>query len=317
MNLAFRFGFALLLAACAASAHAAYPERLIRIVMPFPAGGASDAVARIIAPELAARLGQPVQVENHPGAQGVLAGQTVANAPADGYTLLYAVSATAALPVVTKTSYDMSRDFTPVSTIGAFEFGMFVSSTVPVTSVQEFIAYARKNPGKVNYATLNLGEEFAAATFAQAAGIDMMKVPFTSGAQILTAMANNEVHVNFGPLVNGLTLTKGGRARVLATLGAERSARAPDVPTMKESGLSAVEFDSAQLLFARANTPAKIVEKLSHEINAVLSRPEIRARLEKLALRVKGSTPDEMQKAQAAANAMWARLAREYHLGAE
>jgi tripartite-type tricarboxylate transporter receptor subunit TctC len=285
--------------------------------MPFGAGGASDVVARVIAPALATRLGQPVVVENHPGAQGVVASQTVTSAPADGYTLLYAVSATAALPIVTKTSYDMARDFTPVSTIGAFEFGMFVSSTVPATSVQEFIAYAKQNPGKVNYATLNLGEEFAAAAFMQAAGIDMMKVPFTSGAQILSAMANNEVHVNFGPLVNGFTFTKGGRARVLATLGSERSAQAPDVPTLKEAGVSEVTFDSVQMLFARASTPAQIVERLSREVNATLSSPEIRAKLEKFALKVKGSTPDEMRKAQAVADTTWTRLARKYHLGAE
>ena len=317
MHKARRLILALALASCPLLAHSAYPDRPLRLVMPFAAGGASDAVARIVAPELSARLGQPVIIENHPGAQGALAGQFVAGAPADGYTLLYAVSATAALPLVTRTSYDMARDFAPVSTLGAFEFAMFVSSTVPATSVPEFIAYAKKNAGKANYATLNLGEDFAAAAFMQAAGVGMTRIPFTSGAQILSSMTSNDVQVNFGPLANSRVFTKGGRARALATLGSERSAQAPEVPTMKEAGLPDVAFDSIQMLFVRANTPAEIVERLSREINAVVSTAEARGRLEKLALKPKGSTPEELRKAQAAADAAWARLAQKYRLGAE
>lgn len=317
MDKALRFFAAMALAAWPAWGHSAYPDRPIRLVMPFAAGGASDAIARIVAPELAARLHQPVIVENHPGAQGALAAQTVVASPADGYALLYAVSATAAIPLVSRTTYDMARDFTPVSTIGSFEFAMFVSSTVPASSVADFIAYAKKADGKLNYAVLNLGEEFAAAAFMQAAGVQMVKVPFTSGAQILAAMASNDVHVNFGPLANGQTFTKSGRARALATLGSQRSAQAPQVPTMSEVGLPDVAFDSVQMLFVRAGTSADIVQRLSHDVNGALSAPEVRARLEKLSLRVNGSTPEELRKKQAAANAAWARLAEKYRLGSQ
>jgi len=317
MQLASRLVFALVIACGSSLSRAEYPDRPLRIVMPFAAGGASDAVVRIVAPELSSRLGQSVLVENHPGAQGGLAAQTVASAPADGYTLLYAVSATAALPLVTKTTYDMARDFMPVSTIGAFEFGLFVSATVPAKTVQEFVDYARRHPGKANYATLNLGEEFAAAAFMNATGIEMMKVPFTSGVQILTSMANDEVHANFGPLVNGMTFTKGGKARVLATLGAQRSAQAPEIPTMKEAGFPEVAFDSLQMLYIRAGTSPQIVERLSRQVNAALSRPEVREKLEKLSLRVRPSSPEEMRKTQAAASATWTMLANKYHLGAE
>ena len=305
------------MASLAWTAHADYPNRPIRIVVPFAAGGAADAVARVLAPELEARLGQPVIVENQSGAQGALAGQAVAAAPADGYTLLYAVSATAALPVVTKTTYDMSTDFTPITTIGTYDFGMFVSTSVPATSVREFVAYAKAHPGKLNFATLNLGEQYAAASFMHAAGIEMTRVPYRSMSQILPDMVRGEVHVNFGPLNNGIALAKAGRVRVLATLSAERSAFAPDVPTMSESGLPDVSFESTQMLFAPARTPPEIVEKLSHEVNMVLAQPEARAKLEKLALKVKGSTPGALQQAQAAAYVAWSQLAREYRLSAQ
>ena len=299
------------------AARADYPNRPIRLVMPFAAGGASDSVARVIAPELAARLGQPVVVENHPGAQGAVAGQAAATAAADGYTILYAVSATAALPVVTRTSYDMNRNFTPISTIGTFEFGMFVSAKVPATTVGEFVAYARAHPGTLNFATLNLGEHYAGSLFMSAARIDMVNVPYRSMAQLLPDMIDGQVHVNFGPLTNGMALAKDGRVRVLATLGAERSAQARDVPTLREAGLPDVAFESTQMLYAPAGTPPDIVERLSREVNAALAQPQVRAQLEKLAFTPRASTPEAMQRAQAEADKAWAQLARDYHLGSE
>ncbi len=307
-------GTAFMLAA-ALAARADYPSRPVRLVLPFGAGGAADVVARTIAPALEARLGQPIVIENRVGAEGLIAGQAVAAAPADGYTLLYAVSATAALPFVAKASYRAS-DFIPVTTIGTYDFCMMVSSTAPFTTLREFIAYAKANPGKLNYATLNVGEHFAAAQLMRAAGIEMTRVPYRSMAQILPDIVSGQVHVNFGPLSNGLAVAKGGHARVMAVLSAERSPLAPDVPTLRESGLGDVAFESVQMLLAPAGTSPEIVAKLSREVNAVLADPEVRARLEKISLRVKGSTPDELRRAQATANEAWTRFAADYHLSA-
>ncbi len=306
-----------MLSCLAFAARAGYPDKPVRIVVPFAAGGPADSVARVISTELSARLGQPVIVENMPGAQGVVAGRAVATSPADGYTLLYAISATAALPVVTRTSYDMAADFAPISTIGTYDFCMMVGTTLPPKSVREFVEYAKAHPGELNYATQNLGEQYAAASFMSAAGLQMTRVPYKSMSQILPDMVQGQVHVNFGPLNNGLALAKGGHVRVLATLGAARSALAPDVPTMSESGLPGVSFESVQMLYAPARTPPEIVARLSREVNAALAQPEVRAKLEKLTLKVQGSTPAAMRQAQAAADADWARMAGEYHLSAQ
>lgn len=309
-------GFAAL-ASVALAVQADYPDRPLRIVVPFGAGGASDAVARVIAPALAARLAQPVVVENRPGAQGAIAGQAVASAPPDGYTVLYAVSSTAALPVVTKVPYDMARDFAPVSSIGAFDFGMFTSAKVPARTVREFVDFARSRPGRVNYASLNVGEQYAAALFMNAAGIEMSRVPYRTLAQVVPDMTGGDLHVYFGPLVNGIALAKEGRLRMLATLGTGRSASAPDVPTMREAGLPDVAFESLQMLFVPARTPPEIVARLSREVNATLGQPDVRARLEELSLKVQGSSPFELRKAQTAADESWSRLAPAYRLGAE
>jgi tripartite-type tricarboxylate transporter receptor subunit TctC len=298
------------------AARADYPSRPIRIIMPFSPGGGSDAVARTLAPELEARLGQPVVLDPKPGAQGAIAGHAAAEAAPDGYTLLYAVSATAALPVVTPTAYDMTKNFTPVSTIGKFEFGMFVSAKVPVTTVPQFIAYAKAHPGAVNYATLNVGEEYAAALLMSAGKFDMVHVRYKSSAQFLPDMVNGQVHVNFGPLNNRTTIASDGRVRVLAMLSSERSEQAPDIPTMRELGLP-ITFESVQMLYAPAGTPREIVDRLSREVNAVLAKPEVRAKLEKLSLKPQGSTPEAMARVQAEADVTWSRLAKEYRLGGQ
>jgi len=192
-----------------------------------------------------------------------------------------------------------------------------VSAKVPASSLREFIAYAKAHPGMLNFATLNLGEQYAAASFMNAAGVEMVNVPYRSMAQIIPDMIDGQVHVNFGPLVNGLPLARDGRLRVIATLGTERSTRARDVPTMREEGLAGVAFESVQMLYAPAGTPRDIVERLSREVNVVLAQPEVRAGLENLALKPQGSTPEAMRRAQAEADKAWARLARDYRLGAE
>jgi tripartite-type tricarboxylate transporter receptor subunit TctC len=151
----------------------------------------------------------------------------------------------------------------------------------------------------------------------RAAGIEMMRVPYRSMAQILPDMIAGQVHVNFGPLVNGMAQAEAGRMRVLATLSPQRSPFAPEVPTVREAGLQDVAFESVQMLFVASKTSPEIVERLAREVNAALAQPEVRSRLERITLRVKGSTPDALREAQVTSNAAWTRFAAEYHLGAE
>jgi tripartite-type tricarboxylate transporter receptor subunit TctC len=310
-------GVALLLAATVPPARAQYPARAVHIVLPLAAGGSADVVARIIAPVLAERLGQPVLVENKPGADGALAGQAVAMSPPDGYTLLYAITATAALPLVAKTSFDMRRDFTPISTLGTYDFGMFVSTLVPATTIQQLVEYVKARPGQLNFATLNTGEFLAASLFMRASGTQMVRVPYKAMAQILPDMVSGQVQVNFGPLSNGMRFAKEGRMKVLASLGAERSAFAPNIPTLREAGYPDVNFESVQMIFAPAKTPLEIVERLSREVNAVLQQPDVRERLEQQSLRVRGSSPAAMAKELEVSYRDWERFAKENQLQTE
>jgi tripartite-type tricarboxylate transporter receptor subunit TctC len=275
-----------------AQAIAQYPTKPVHIVIPFPAGGPSDTVARQVGQVLAASLGQPVIVDNKPGADGVIAVQSVKAAPADGYTLLWATSAVLALPLTTQPApFDTLADFAPVSSVGRFAFAMYVATDVPSRSMQDFIAYARANPGKLNFAAANQAEYLAAAQFMKAAHVDMVRVPYKGAAQLMPDLIAGRVQVNFGPVGGGLQYVKDGRLKMLATLLPERTTVTPEVPTMAEAGLPAVSVGTYQMILAPAKTPRAVVERLSRDVNLALRNLELRAALEKIALVVEGSTP--------------------------
>jgi len=277
----------------AAAACAQYPSRPVHIVIPFPAGGPSETVARHVGQVLAESLGQPVIIDNKPGADGIIAVQSVKMAPADGYTLLWATSAVLALPLTTKPPpFDTLADFAPVSSVGRFAFAMYVATGVPSRSMQEFIAHARANPGKLNYAAANQAEYLAAAQFMKAARVEMVRVPYKGAAQLMPDLIAGRVQVNFGPIGGGLQYVKDGRLRMLATLLPERTPVTPDVPTMAETGLPAVSVGTYQLILAPAKTPRDVIERLSRDVNLALRSPELRAALAKIALVVEGSTPE-------------------------
>jgi tripartite-type tricarboxylate transporter receptor subunit TctC len=299
-------------------AAAQYPERAVRLVVPFPAGGPSDSAARIVGQALARSLGQPVVVENKPGADGGIAAQSVAAAYADGYTLLWATSAVLALPLVAKPApFDTYADFAPVSSVGRFAFGMYVHPGVPSQSLADFIAFARANPGKLNYASANMAEHLAAAQFMKATGVEMVRVPYKGSAQLMPDLIAGRVQVNFGPVGGALAHVKDGRIRMLATLLPERTQVTPEVPTMAEGGFPGVSVWSYQMILAPARTPRRIVERLAREINAALDDEDVRARFASLALVVDGSSPERLAAMMRMADRDWAQFFREAGLASQ
>jgi tripartite-type tricarboxylate transporter receptor subunit TctC len=286
---------ALCVALAVAPAHGEYPDKPLHFVVPFAAGGPTDNVARTVGQALSQSIGQPVIIDNRPGADGIIAAQAVLAAPADGYTLLFAVSSMVALPLMKRTPpFDSLTDFAPVSMIGRFPFCMYVYPDVPAKSVAEFISYARANPGQLNYASSNLSEYMAAAQFMKVTAVSMVRVPYKGAAQAMPDLIAGRVQVNFGPVSGGLPLAKEGRLRILASLLPRRTAATPEVPTMEESGVAGISVPSWQALLAPAKTPRKIVEYLSREVNQVLRNPEVQGKLDGLALQVEGSTPEAL-----------------------
>jgi tripartite-type tricarboxylate transporter receptor subunit TctC len=301
----------LAIAATHPSVAADYPTRPIKIIVPFGTGGVSDTTARITARAIEKALGQPVVVENKPGGDGAIAAMTVKTSSPDGHTLFYATSSTLATPLVSRAAqYDAVRDFAPISTMGKFPYGMFVHKDVPATTVEEFIAHARANPGRLNYGTVNNGEYLAGSQFLKAAGIDAVRVPYKTAPMI--DLVAGRIQFYFGPVANVISHVRDGKVRMLAMFSNERSPLAPDVPTLSEAGFDRnVGLPSYQMLLAPAGTPPAVTDRLSREVNVALRDPEVRAQLEKIALQVEGMTPQQLRTSLESANRTWTEFFRE------
>jgi tripartite-type tricarboxylate transporter receptor subunit TctC len=294
------------------AAQAAYPERPLRMIVPFSAGGPTDGAARIVGQALAKSLGQPVVVENRPGADGAIAAQALMAAPADGYTFLFASSSILAVPLLsTPPAFDPRTDFAPVARVGRLPFALYVHPGVPARDVAELIAHARAHPEALNFSTSNLSEYIAAAQFMQATGVRMVRVPYKGSAQAMPDLIAGRVQVNFGPVSGGLAQAKDGRLRVLAVLLPQRDPLLPDVPTLGESGV-AVSVTSWQAIFAPAKTPREIIERVSREVNQALQTAEVRMELEKRSLQVEGSDPAGLAAAVERDQQAWVRFVRDF-----
>jgi tripartite-type tricarboxylate transporter receptor subunit TctC len=304
---------ALLLAAGVAAAQA-YPTKPVKLVVTYPPGGTVDAVARIIAPRLAQRLGQPVVVDNRGGAGGVIGGDLVAKSPADGYTLMLDASNHAQNPALrSKMPFDTLRDFAPVSLLVKVPNILLVHPSYPVRTVPELIAKAKAAPGEVNYASSGNGSSphLAAALFDSMAHTRMTHVAYKGGGPALTDVMAGQVPVFFASLGSSLPYIQSGKLRPVAVAGRTRSAVLPDVPTIAESGLPGYEMYEWNAVFAPAGTPAAVIDKLSAAFAAVLKEPEIHARLAGLGAEVIGSTPAELDTFRRAEIAKWTQLAKE------
>lgn len=277
-------------------AKAAYPEKPVRIVVPFPAGGASDAAARAIGQSLARSFSQPVVVENRPGANGSIAAQAVHTAPADGYTLLWAPASMTALPALMRNPpFASLAEFSAIGTIGDLPYCVYLSTQVGARSMAEFVAYARANPSKVSYGTGSLGEYQVADQFVKLSGVQMERIPYKGGAQLMPDLVAGRIQFNIGPASTGLPYVKAGRLRALAMLTPQRSPLLPEVPTAAEAGLAGLSVASWQALVAPPKTPRAIVERLSKGVSDALRDPETIAQLEKIGMHRAGSTPAELE----------------------
>jgi len=289
--------FALVLGLAASSAHAqTYPSRPIRLVVPFAAGGAVDVLARLLGNKLADQIGQPVIVENRPGAGGTLAADGVAKSPPDGYTILQNTNGASIAPALYNSlPFDAVNDFAPVTQVVASNLILVASPRSGITSIGQLIAQAKANPGKLNYGSSGVGNplHLTMEMLKHAAGIDILAVPFRGDAQINAALIAGDVEVAVVPLATAVPLIEDGRIRALAITGARRSPTVPDVPTIAEAAVAGFASTSWQGWFMPAKTPAPIVERIQQETAMVLATPDVRARLAAMAYEGIGSTPAE------------------------
>ena len=277
-------------------AQAQYPNKPIRVVVPFPAGSSTDIVTRVLAGSVSQAVGQTLVVDNKAGADGAIAAAEVAKAAPDGYTLLMATnSPMSAVPAMKKQPpYDPVADFTPITDIGRYTFFIVVHPDVQARSLQELIAYARANPGKLNYATGNTTGIVSTAFFAAQAQIRMVHVPYKGEPQALTDLVAGRVQVMFCSSGTSVPQVREGRLRALVTTLPRRSHLLPDVPTIAEAGMPQFSITSWAGLFGPAKMPRAVVERLNREFAAAMGRADVQAAMEKQAFALSPSSPERL-----------------------
>ena len=290
----------------------AYPARPVRMIVGSPAGGATDILARLIGPWLSERLGQPFVIENRPGAATNIATEFVAKSQPDGYTLLLVtppnmINAT----LYEKLNFNFIRDIAPVGGIVRVPLVVQVNLSVPVKTIPEFIAYAKANPGKINFGTggIGTGAHVAGELFKMMAGVHMLHVPYRGAAPALTDMLGGHVQAMFSPMPESIETIRADKVRPLAVTTAMRSLALPDTPTVGEF-VPGYEASSCFGVGAPINTPAEIVDKLNSEINAALADPKINARLMDLGGTVLASSPADFGRLIADETEKWAKVVK-------
>jgi tripartite-type tricarboxylate transporter receptor subunit TctC len=288
---------AILTALAASSALAQnYPNRPIRLIVPFAAGGAVDVLARILTHKLTEQLNQPIIVENRPGAGGTLGADAVAKAPPDGYTILQNTNGAAIAPALLRNlPFDAIRDFAPVTQIVASNLVLVASPKSGIASVQDLIQRAKSKPGSLNYGSSGLGNplHLTMEMLKHATGMEIQAVPFRGDAQIHAALIAGEVELAVVPLATAVPQIKEGHVRALGITGAKRSPAVPDVPTVAEQGVPGFASSGWQGWFMPANTPVAIVERIQQDIVKAIASPDMRARLDAMAYEPIGSTPKQ------------------------
>ena len=274
-----------------------YPSKPIHLIVPFPPGGGNDTVARAIAQQVGPDLGQALVIDNRPGAGGSVGAELAAKAPADGYTLFLAgVGSHAVNPNLhRKLPYDAIKDFTPITLIASAPSVLVVNPSVPAKTVAEFTAYAKANPGKLNYASNGNGSaaQLAAAMYEWMAGVKMVHVPYKGIAPAMTDLLAGETQLMFGTIVALVPHIQAGKLRAIAVTSRKRSSLLTEVPTLAESGLPDYEAGSWYGILAPAGTPRDIVQRLNTSIVKAIREPEVAKRLVQEGAEPIGSTPDE------------------------
>lgn len=294
----FLSGLAVAAAVASTGALGAYPEKRITLVVPTAAGGANDAMARVVAQAMSSILKQTVVVDNKAGANGAIASEFVKRAAPDGYTLLLGYVATHAMnPALQQLRYDPVKDFVPVGMVGSSATVMVVNPGVKATDAKAVVALLKATPGKVTYASAGNGTapHFAAEMFKLSTGTDMLHVPYKGSAPAINDTIAGQTQVMFPSLFTAIPYVKGGKLKAVGVAGSKRSALMPDVPTLKEQGINDVDVSQWYAIFAPANTPAPVVETLNKALNQALMEKSVAQRLESQGAEVTTMTTSQMR----------------------
>ena len=292
-----------------------YPDKPIRLVVPFPAGGGADTLARLIMPKVGQALGTSIVVDNKPGAGGNVGAELVARSAPDGYTLLYGTNGTHAInqALYANLRFDPVKDFVPVSRMTSIAAMLFVNPDFPAKSVKELIDYAKANPGKVNFASAGNGttSHLAGELFRTMAGIAIVHVPYRGGAAAITDVIAGQVQMMIDVMPNAYPQVKGGKVRGLAVTTAQRFPTAMEYPTIAEAALPGFEVSAWDGVFAPAGTPSAIVEKLNGAIRQALDDPQVKESLLAHGALVVAGSPEDFARHIAAESEKWAKVVRQ------
>ncbi len=297
-----------------------YPNRPIRMIVPFPPGGPTDLVSRVIAEAMAADLGQPVVIENKAGANGNVGVEFVAKSQGDGYTIIYNTSAVAISPALyPKLGYDIRKDLIPICLTATVPLALVIHPSIPAKTAQEFIAYAKQNPGKLSYASTGVGSvtHLGAVQFMKLAGIEALHVPFRGSAPALTALAGNHVHFMTDTVNSSVPFVNGGQLRGLAVLGTKRVSLVPDLPTLAEIGMKDFEIGAWQGIMAPSGTPKPVIDRLNAAIMKALASDTVKEKLAIQGATILGSTPDAYRDYIESEIVRWAAVVKESGAKAE
>lgn len=294
-----------------ASAAEPYPSKPIRFVLGVGTGGVGDVTMRLFAQQMSRSMGQQIVVDNRPGAGGIAAAMAVLDASPDGYTLLQAGNAAAiSASLFKKLPFDVMKDFVLVSTTGIFQLAVVATPQSGFNSLADMLAFARKNPRKLNVGTINVGstQYLAAELFKSMAGVEMQTIPFKSNTLLITSLRGNELHVAFELLGPVLAQIKSNSLRALAVGSDRRFPGLPDVPTMAEAGIPGYNVSSWTGISVPARTPAVIVDRLAQEVAKAASVPEVRQTLQDIGIEARATTPEETRKIMASEIARWKQV---------
>jgi len=288
-----------------------YPNRPVRIIVPFAAGGVADITARVVADKLGEKLGQRFIIENQPGAGGITAARSALAAPADGYTLAMITNGTAiSVPLFKSLPFDPVKDFVPISSLGFFDFIIATNAASPLRTLADVLKVAREQPGKLNVGTINVGssQNLSAELFKSAAQISFAIIPYRGTPEVIVALLRDDVQVMIDTYAAMKSNLLDGKIRALALTGQHRVEFLPEVPTVAQAGVPGYEVISWNALFAPAGVPAEVVGILNQSLRELLAAPDVKQRLLELGIEAKGGPPDEIAARLKADIEKWSRV---------
>jgi tripartite-type tricarboxylate transporter receptor subunit TctC len=301
----------------AAPARAAYPDRPVRVVLPFGPGGVADVTARLVAEKLSEKLGQNFVIENMPGPGGIAAARAVLSAPADGYTLAFFTNGTAiTVPLFSHLPFDPLKQFVPISAVGYFDLDFVVAADSPYRTLGDFLKAAKDKPGTLNLGSIVVGstQNLTAQLFKSMSGADIVIVPFRTSPDELIALLRNDIQSEVEFYAAIAPSLQSGKARVLATSGVKRSPELPNVPTIAEAGVPNFDVTSWNALYAPAGTPQAVIDTLNGALHDVLADPELKKRALALGIDAEASTPAEIDGRMKSDIAKWTKVIESAHI---